>query len=47
MTRIGPLKSCPEPCRNCTGPCPGYGTRSICPPLIVLVVAANPSLAHA
>jgi len=31
-------KSCGSNDKSCVGPCPGYGTQSACPPLIVLAV---------
>lgn len=32
---------CADAGKSCTGPCPGYGTRSDCPPLIVLAVLST------
>ena len=31
-------RACAETNKCCAGPCPGYGTRTDCPPLIVLAV---------
>ncbi|AXC12570.1 hypothetical protein ACPOL_3277 [Acidisarcina polymorpha] len=32
--------SCASSKPNCAGPCPGYGSRAHCPPLIVLAFRA-------
>lgn len=36
-----PLRFCALADKTCVGPCPGYGTQSTCPPLIVIAVAAS------
>jgi hypothetical protein len=38
MQTANPQKFCADTSKFCTGPCPGYGTRTDCPPLIVLAV---------
>lgn len=35
--------ACAETSKYCTGPCSGYGTRTDCPPLIVLAVLSAQS----
>jgi predicted metal-binding protein len=35
--------NCPT-LKHCAGPCSGYGTKSDCPPLIVLAVAATQNI---
>jgi hypothetical protein len=38
MQTANTQRACAETNRCYTGPCPGYGTRTDCPPLIVLAV---------
>lgn len=38
MQTANTLRFCAGASKSCTGPCPGYGTRTDCPPLIVLAV---------
>jgi hypothetical protein len=44
MQTANTQKFCADISKSCTGPCPGYGTRTDCPPLIVLaVLSAQPT----
>jgi len=45
-TKVNRENSRGEIC-ECDGSCPGYGTRSNCPPLIVLATMAVSQAAHA
>ena len=39
--QLSTTKICPNSNQPCAGKCAGYGTRSNCPPLIVLAVLAT------
>jgi hypothetical protein len=41
MTPESTPSTCSSPKSPCQGHCPGYGTRSSCPPLIVLAVLST------